>query len=281
MSISPYTAWIGRERTRHDVLDPSAATRLWRTFDSEATARVGDLLPEGWQWLYFLPDARQSELGPDGHEKRGGFFPPIAAPRRMFAGGSARYHGRLVLGVEAALTERIGDVALKQGRSGPLWFVRLERRITQNGELVVEEEQDIVYREPAAARGEPRSAGRKAELSAEWRRNVLATSTLLMRFSALTFNTHRIHYDRDYARTEEGYPGLVVHGPLIALLLLEEARQRCDGRAFESFTFRSMQPVFEDVPFWLCGVRNGAAFKLWAELEDGSIAMSAEATLAP
>lgn len=279
MSKSPYLDWIGRERRIADGIDPGAATRFWRTLDSERSAQSGEALPDGWQWLYFLPEARQSALGPDGHEKRGGFYPPFEAPRRMFAGGNARYHRPLLLGHPAELTERIADIRRKHGRSGPLWFLRLARRISQSSQLCIEEEQTIVYRERATPK-EPTPAGRPPDRSPDWKRAVQPDPMLLLRFSALTFNAHRIHYDREYAREVEGYPGLVVHGPLVALMLLEELRLRHRDVRFESFTFQAEQPLFDRSPFELCGAVDGRNARLWAQAADGTVAMSATVVLA-
>ncbi|HEY6455456.1 MAG TPA: hypothetical protein VIY90_09280 [Steroidobacteraceae bacterium] len=238
----------------------------------------GDSLPEAWQWLYFLTEATQSALGPDGHEKRGVFLPPVAAPRRMFAGAKAVYHKPLVFGHPAELTEKIESIVTKEGRTGPLVIVRIGRHMVQSGTLAIEEEQTIVYRKAPQPGGE--AARREvSSVKAEWRREVRVEPTLLFRFSAITFNAHRIHYDRNYSCNVEGYPGLVVHGPLIALLLLEEARHRNNSRGFSELSFRSIRPLFDTAPFQLCGRIEGSTVAMWAEAMDGSVALRADARL--
>jgi 3-methylfumaryl-CoA hydratase len=257
-------------------MDPGPAARLSRVLDSPRSISNGDRLPEAWQWLHFLPDVTQSALGPDGHEERGAFLPPIAAPRRMFAAGKATFHRSLVLGRAANLMEKIESVDEKQGRTGPLVIVRVGRRMVQDGTLAIEEQQSIVYRSAPQA-SEPVPERELPPIAPQWRQQMRVDPVLLFRFSAVTFNAHRIHYDRDYSRLQEGYPGLVIHGPLIALLLLEEARHRIDLPGVAEFSFRAVRPLFDVEPFWLCGRVEGSSVAMWAEAIDGSLALRADA----
>lgn len=274
---STYQPWIGRERCYEDEMNPGPSTRLWRTFDSERTARVGEPLQVGWQWLHFLPQARQSKIGTDGHELRGEFLPPVAAARRMFAGGKARFEKPLILGTPAVLNERIARISTKTGRGGELVFVDVERRFTQGGELAIEEQQTIVYCPTVQPDAGARNTARVRACEPHWRNEMRVDATMLFRFSALTFNAHRIHYDRQYCEVVEGYSGLVVHGPLVALLLLEQARERIGSGHIVSFEFRALQPVFEEQRFALCGRVDGDLVTMWAERHDGTVAMQANA----
>jgi 3-methylfumaryl-CoA hydratase len=284
------TEWVGRTETVHDALAPAQALAVAAMFDDpNLTARVGDAIPMLWQWFYFLPRAPQSQLSVDGHPERGGFMPPITLPRRMFAGARVRVHQPLRLGVPAERQAVIHDVAQKAGRSGDLVFVTVQYRFVQAGVLCLEEEQDIVYREPGAPVSPPAvrpwpDAPPRAVTAV-----VHLDTRLLFRFSALTFNAHRIHYDREYAMRDEGYPGLVVHGPLTAHLLLrlaerqERERAREAGRAVRtatSFAFRGLAPLFDTAPFRLQCVRDGDQALLEAHGPDGSTALSADVRFA-
>jgi 3-methylfumaryl-CoA hydratase len=207
----------------------SAWPRRWQRRRCSTTRQTpfanGSALPPLWHWFYFLPRAPQALLDVDGHPQRGGFMPPIPYPRRMFAGARMRFHAPLLIGQPARREALIRDVRLKSGRSGSLAFVSVVYRFYQDGRLCIEEEQDIVYREPGPAVAcPPCSTGRRCPRACRAHRH--ADPKLLFRFSALTFNAHRIHYDRPYAIGEEGYPGLVVHGPLTAVLLMELVRQQ-------------------------------------------------------
>ncbi len=227
---------------------------------------AGVPLPEGWHWLYFHDPVPASRLGPDGHEARGDFLPDVPLPRRMWAGGRLRFHGGLALGDAAVRRSSVERVVPKEGRAGPLVFVTVRHEISGPEGIVVEEEQDIVYRG-----GTPGSGGKGPE---PWVRpegaatldRFVADEVTLFRFSALTFNGHRIHYDRPYATSTEGYPGLVVHGPLLALLLMRAAR-RLRGAPLRSFEYRALAPVFQGETIELVAPRSGSAdeeTRLWA-----------------
>lgn len=276
---SPYAAWIGRTEQLEDDMSPGQAVAAAATMDDTTTVLgPGAALPLLWHWFYFLPRAPQSRLGVDGHPERGGFLPPIPYPRRMFAGARLRLHRPLTLGAPARREGVIRNVTTKSGRSGSLAFVTVGYSFFQGDTLCIEEEQDIVYREP----GLPVPAPAPVELPpppvGAWSRVVTPDSRLLFRFSALTFNAHRIHYDRDYATQEEGYPGLVVHGPLTAILLLELVRFNAT-RPVAGFSFRGQAPLFDLSPFRLVAVPEGDRVILEAQGPDGKAALSAEAEL--
>ncbi|MCU0812879.1 MAG: MaoC family dehydratase N-terminal domain-containing protein [Burkholderiaceae bacterium] len=277
--IADFGAWIGRTETTDDPLAVTQARAAAAMFDDPAAALDdGSPLPPLWHWFYFLPRAAQSQLDDDGHPRRGGFVPPIPYPRRMFAGSTLRFHRPLALGRPAQRHARIADVAMKSGRSGSLAFVTVALRFEQDGALCIEEEQQIVYREPGSAVPAP-AVRAWADLPAgAWSRVLTPDPRLLFRFSALTFNAHRIHYDRDYARDVEGYPGLVVHGPLTAMLLADLA-QRGSGRPLAAFSFRGQAPLFDLTPLRLVGTRDGDGVRLEAQRCDGQVALAAGATL--
>jgi 3-methylfumaryl-CoA hydratase len=207
----------------------------------------GEALPLLWHWMYLLDRPRQADLGPDGHPVRGTIpVPPGPGYRRMWAGGRVRMLGPLRCGDIAAKRSRVLSVQHKQGRSGPLTFVVVEHQVLQYGQLVIGEQQDIVYREAGSAPDRPEASAEQNPVipaaADEWA--IGTPPTVLFRFSALTYNAHRIHYDRDYARDVEGYPGLLTHGPLQALAMAEAARARGYG-ARPSFAYRLTSPLFD------------------------------------
>lgn len=253
--------WIGSIEETEDVITVWPVAALHATFDLEAASvRDGDELPPMWHWLFFLSTVRHSALGPDGHPRRGGFLPPVALPRRMFAGGRTRFVRPLRIGGHMRRIGTVTSVVEKEGRSGRLTFVTVRYEIsTDDGQAVVEE-QDLVYRE-AGGPGAP-EPGTDPIPMADWTETITPEPVMLFRFSALTFNGHRIHYDHPYVTGIEGYPNLVVQGPMIALLLLGLC-QRHDSRRITAFSFRSKSPLFGDHPFKLIG---GVSNKGTAEL---------------
>jgi len=274
-----FARWVGRSETVRDGMAAEQAMSAAAMFDLPDDAlQAGGPLPPLWQWFYFLPRARQAQLSPDGHPPRGGFLPPIPYPRRMFAGGRIRWHRPLVLGTPAERVGTVRDVTLKQGRSGALAFVRVGYQYVQGGEVAIEEEQDIVYREPGPPVPAPAVVPFPAAAPGAVTRELAPDTRLLFRFSALTFNAHRIHYDREYARQEEGYPGLVVHGPLIAMQLMALA-QGVAGASIASFEFRSERPVFDLAPYRVQATREVDALVLAAVGPDGEVAQRARATV--
>jgi len=276
---SAYAAWIGRTEQVTDEMCAGPALAAAATLDDTRTPLgAGAGLPLLWHWFYFLPRAPQSRLGEDGHPQRGDFLPPIPYPRRMFAGARLRLHRPLTLGRPARREGEIRNVTTKSGRSGSLAFVTVGYRFVQDDMLCLEEEQDIVYREPGPPVAAPTPIDLPPPPDGAWTRTIVPDTRLLFRFSALTFNAHRIHYDRPYARHEEGYPGLVVHGPLTAILLLDLVRRNTD-RPIVGFSFRGQAPLFDLAPFRLVGLPNGDRVSLEAQGPDGKTAMSAEAEL--
>ncbi|WP_415806417.1 MaoC family dehydratase N-terminal domain-containing protein [Bordetella muralis] len=279
-----YAAWVGREESRTEYVNVNTVAAMAATLDWEKTPAQGEALPPGWQWLFFNGAARRSGLGTDGHPQRGGFLPPIELPRRMWAGSRIRYLNDLPIGEQATRQSRILKVENKVGKRGSLWFVTVQHTTTCQQRDCIVEEQDIVYREATpvttatSASATPVKPARHEEI-AQWGREVWPDTTLLFRYSALTFNGHRIHYDQAYARQEEGYPDLVVHGPLTATLLQQFALEYGDGRQLSSFDFRGVSPLFVAHPFQLEGREaDDGSVDVWARGPDGELAMSAKAT---
>ena len=281
-TATEYADWIGATERVDDVISESQALAAQATLDGVAGPPVvGDALPPIWHWFYFLPRAPQSTLGPDGHPHKGGFLPPVDLPRRMFAGARLQFLAPIILNRPATREGEVVDVRKKSGGSGRLVFVTVRYRIIQAGWICIEEHQDIVYREPGAAVPAPVPLDVwPAPPDGAWTRIVTPDSRLLFRFSALTFNAHRIHYDRPYAMAEEGYPGLVVHGPLTAVLLMELARREADA-PIAGFSFRGRAPLFDLAPFRLVGLAEagGGRIALEAQGPDGKTAMTAVAEL--
>ncbi|HEX7043310.1 MAG TPA: MaoC family dehydratase N-terminal domain-containing protein [Burkholderiales bacterium] len=281
IDIEHLRTWIGKTEVHHDTLPPTPAAALAAALDREDSPGPGDALPPLWHWIYFLLPLRQSQLGVDGHPKRGGFLPPVPLPRRMWAGGRFEFHRPLYLGAPATRVSRIADVAYKEGRSGPLVFVQVRHEISDDAGLAIAEDQDIVYRE-APRPGEPAAVPKQAPSEFAWRREIRPDPVLLFRYSALTFNGHRIHYDHPYATQVEGYPGLVVHGPLIATLLVDLLRRNVTDAVVSRFSFRAVSPLFDTGPFHIYGkpAGDGKTVRLWAGARDGRLAMEASAELA-
>jgi 3-methylfumaryl-CoA hydratase len=273
IDIESLRQWIGKTESVNDVVTPVPIAALAATLDIDHSF---DRLPPLWHWLYFLPVHRSSELGPDGHPKRGGFLPPVPLPRRMWAGGRVEFRHPLRAGERITRTSRIADVQFKDGRSGPLVFVLVRHEISNTAGVALTEEHDIVYRDLSAA-GAVLPA--QAPDDAAWERVIHPDDVLLFRYSALTFNGHRIHYDRRYATEVEGYPGLVVHGPLIATLLVDLVRTALPQAVVSRFEFRAVSPLFDTAPFSVCGKleADGATIRLWAKNASGGLAMAATA----
>lgn len=282
LDIDTLHSWVGRSEMREDAIDARPVSLLAATLDrDDPPPRLGDPVPPLWHWLYFLPVYRQSEVGPDGHAKRGGFLPPVPLPRRMWAGSRIEWQRPLPIGATATRYSRIVSVTPKRGRSGDLVFVVVKHEISVAGSVALSEEHDIVYRDltpsPPGRRPGPDGPTERAA----WTRRVVPDDVLLFRYSALTFNSHRIHYDRRYATEVEGYPGLVVHGPLLATLLADLWRRQRPAPQLARFEFRALQPLFDIAPFDVCGRPEGdRQVALWAQGPDGSAAMRATATLA-
>jgi 3-methylfumaryl-CoA hydratase len=267
--------WIGRSRSQQDEITRPALLRIAALLDREMVFAAGEPIPPHWYAMFFPEIARQSALGPDGHPRRGDFLPPVALPRRMFAGRRVRFHAPLRVGDVAEKRSEIIAITPKTGRSGAMVFVTIGHRISVGGTLCVTEDQDVVYREaavPGAAPPPPTLAPPTLAPDAAWQQQVMPSPTLLFRYSAVTWNTHRIHYDADYARGEEGYPALVVHGGLTLLLLLEAAIRE-HGRAPAALSVRNLRPLFANAPVTLAG--DGAR-TAWAADPGGALAVMAE-----
>lgn len=267
--------WKGRSERREDVVTVAPLVALSALLDrDDPPPRPGEAAPPLAHWLYFLPSYRQSAAGPDGHAARGDFLPPVDLPRRMWAGSRLEFRRPLVVGTQVARLSRIQDVKRKQGRSGELVFVTVRHEVTDAGGLVLTDEHDIVYRgEGGAAPATPAPAGER------WHREVRPDPLLLFRYSAVTFNGHRIHYDHPYATRVEGYPGLVVHGPLVATLLVDLVRREVPGVALRRYAFRALGPLFDTASFSLCGqpAQDAGSARLWTRDAQGAMTMEATA----
>ncbi len=279
--------WQGRSETLEDIITPAPLRALSATLDrDDALPVVGTDLPPLWHWLFFLPHHRQSEIGPDGHAKRGGFLPPVPLPRRMWAGGRLQWHAPMKVGDAVKRVSTIQSVTHKAGRTGDLLFVLVKHDVFNAHGLCLTEEHDIVYR-PAAQASDPVPAPLAASSLIEpgemWTRDVVPDDVLLFRYSALTFNGHRIHYDRKYVTQVEGYPGLIVHGPLIATWLVDLVRRHTD-RSIQRFEFKALRPTFECADQRHVRVSgqlqaDGQHVRLWAQDHEGWLTMQATAEL--
>lgn len=283
IDIEYLKGWEGKTIKLEDGLSPFPAQALAGVFNRDERPHPGGTLPPCWQWLYFLDTPSGAGTGADGHPATGGFLPPSPLPRRMWAAGKFSILRPLELGQTAQKTSRIASVDLKAGKSGVLLFVNVEHDIAQAGQLCVRETQNIVYREmPQSAAPLPPGESApedKTDIGAQWRETITPDPVMLFRYSALTYNSHRIHYDRDYAVNTEFYPALVVHGPLLASLLAESASRQFPGERIDTFSFRAQRPTFDDQPFQVCGRRDGDKLTLWTVDHEGFVGMKASATL--
>ena len=271
--------WIGRSESAGDLIAPTPCAAMSATLDREGLRPPpGTPLPPLWHWLYFLPLARESEIGADGHPERGGFLPPVALPRRMWAGGRLRFGAPLKVGDDARRVSTIESIEEKSGRSGSLVFVTVRHEIGVPGKApAIVELQDIVYRDEAKPGAAPEK--KAAPAKSAWEKRWIADEVFLFRYSALIFNGHRIHYDRRYVTEVERYPGLIVHGPLIATLLVDLLREKMPGARLASFEFRAVHPLFDGRPFFTCGEPQGKSIQLWARNHEDALCMEAKATL--
>lgn len=272
--MAEWEDWVGRTTQSEAYLDPAQANRMAVTLDREPDFKAGDALPAAWHWLFFADTVPASKLGTDGHPALGVTMPPLPLPRRMWAGGRLEFLEPLRLGSHAKRESRISAIVPKEGRSGKLVFVTVESEVSADGVVGVRERQDIVYRElVSSGSAEPPTAPDNAAYSDLWSVN----STTLFRYSAMTFNGHRIHYDVDYARDVEGYDNLVIHGPLIATLLLDGAARH--GHDVQSFAYRAKSPLLLPQDFTVNGRVEDGAGTLWAATPEGRLAMEAEVEL--
>lgn len=280
MAAGEWDAWVGRTETAEDVVDKGRMEALAATLDRPLADCAPDgALPPLWHWTHFQVWVPASSIGPDGHPKRGGFLPPVHdLPRRMFAGGRLAFSGQVFAGERIVRTSTITKVSEKTGSTGRLVFVTVRHEVAGPRGVAITEEHDIVYRglEGAAVKPAPKPEPPPAEARTE---TVTPDPVLLFRYSALTANGHRIHYDRSYVTEVEGYPGLIVHGPLQATLLADLAQRSMSSRRIASFSFRGLRPLFDLAPFSLHAVAKEGGASLETRDADGYVCMQAEANL--
>jgi 3-methylfumaryl-CoA hydratase len=278
IDIEHLRRWVGRVQVVEDQLCDFPARALGAVLEHDRSFSAGDALPPAWHWLYFLETPRGSMTGPDGHPKMGGFLPPITLPRRMWAAGSLQMIQPLRLGHLAIKRSSIRSVDYKTGKSGELVFVVIDHELCQAGRVCIQEEQTLVYRTMPTKRMAP-AAGEQAAVAADWSSTFEPDSVALFRFSALTFNAHRIHYDRDYATREEFYPGLVIHAPLLVTLLLNLMSREVPAMPLERLRFRAVRPTFDLSPVRLHGQRFDRQVNLWTSDAESYVGISATAAL--
>lgn len=275
-------SWIGRSETLTETIAPFPSNALAATLDRDDAPYVdGTALPPLWHWLHFLPIFRLKDAGYDGHAALGGFLPPVPLPRRMWAGSRLRWLAPMRIGRTLEKRSTVTRVTHKQGRSGDLVFVTVRHQVFDGDVQGIEEEHDIVYRAAAAPGDAPPPVTPAPEVSA-FSRVIDPGPVLLFRYSALTFNGHRIHYDQPFCTGTEGYPGLVVHGPLLATLLLDLLRREHPDATVARFEFRALGTIFDTETFSVHGQpeADGQTFRLWARRQDGALAMDAKAVIA-
>ena len=274
------TDWVGRTRITEDLIAPFQARGMAAALDYDTAPGQGDALPPGWHWMYFPDIAPQSALGADGHEARGEFLPPVPLPRRMWAGNRLVFHRPLVIGKMARRESEIISVEEKTGRAGALAFVTVRHRYVSGGDVALEEWHDIVYRAPAEP-GAPPPPIQAPPTEKQWQRALVPDEVMLFRYSAVTFNGHRIHYDHPYVTGTEGYEGLIVHGPLTASLLLDLVAREAPERRLSGVQFRAMRPVYAGRTLTVEGAADGnGGGSAWAVDADGAMAMRADLTFA-
>jgi 3-methylfumaryl-CoA hydratase len=271
---------VGRVVTQENVVTAAQANALAATLDRDERFKDGDALPPGWHWSFFPEAVKISDIGPDGHARHGTFFPELPLKRRMWAANTMRFRAPIRVGERATRTMRIASVTPKEGGTGPLIFLVMQIEVSGASGICTEEEMTYVFRGPPAP-NEP--APRKVEppAGAQWTRTIDPTPVLLFRFSALTMNSHRIHYDLPYVTQEEGYPGLLVHGPLIHTLLVDGLRRARPEAKIASVSVRAVSPLYAGAKFTVSGAMEGNAARLWAVGPSGVVAMSGEAELVP
>jgi 3-methylfumaryl-CoA hydratase len=269
--------WIGRTQEASDIVTAQLVRGLRATLFMEiGDPKTGDAAPFTTHWCLAQPVFPASELGPDGHPARGGFLPPVPLPRRMWAGGELEFIDTLRVGDETTRSSRISDVTMKTGSTGTLCFVSVEHLITTPRGTALRERQDIVYRDVSPA--QPAAKPAATPPAAQHRESHMADTVLLFRYSALTFNGHRIHYDRDYVTRVEGYPGLIFHGPMQAALLVEFAATLHGGSAPKKFSYRGLQPLFEGSEFSVNANNTDSGMELWTANSAGQPTMKGTAT---
>jgi 3-methylfumaryl-CoA hydratase len=271
--------WIGRSTEASDIVTAQLVKGLRATlFQEIGVPTMGDAAPFTTHWCLAQPVFPMSMLGPDGHPTRGGFLPPVPLPRRMWAGGELEFIDALRVGDDTTRTSRISDVTMKTGSTGVLCFVSVEHIVTTPRGIAVRERQDIVYRDVSAAPSPAPAKTPPPAPVAKHRETHLSDPVLLFRYSALTFNGHRIHYDRDYVTKVEGYPGLIFHGPLQAALIVELAAKLHHGQPPKKFSYRGVQPLFEGSEFSVNANEAASGMELWIANAEGRPTMKGTAT---
>ena len=279
MTDNALADWVGRTRHTEDWIAPFQAAGMAATFDYEGPLAEGEALPPGWHWIYFVDTVRESALSEDGHERRGDFLPPIDLPRRMWAGNRLLFHKPLRLGERARRDSEVVSIEQKEGRQGQLAFVKVHHRYSGEDGLALEEWHDIVYRSPPSEDAVPPKP-QSAPMAAKWRRELVPDEVILFRYSAVTFNGHRIHYDYPYVTTSEGYEGLIVHGPLTATLLLDLIAREQPDVTIKEVRFRAMRPVFAGRRLTVEAAPSDSGIEAWSLDADNAVAMRAAITLA-
>ena len=280
-SEQQFQEWIGKEQSTASILTTAPLEGLAATLERDGAAfSDGVALPPLWHWLYFFAPAKQSELGEDGHPKRGDFLPPIPLPRRMWAGSRMKFIRPLLVGENIQRRSTIKSITIKEGRSGKLAFVCVAHELSDSSGVALQEEHDIVFRDMPGGNASAKEPI-KADEDFDFTRKVTPNPVLLFRYSALTFNGHRIHYDREYCKNVESYPGLVVHGPMLATYLLELLNDHYPDAKVSSFSFMAMKPVFDIESFHICGNKldNDGKAKLWIADNEGNLCMEAQAEI--
>lgn len=275
--MSNWADWIGKSETRRDVITPGLLHRFCATIDRPVT----DDIPQGLHWCLGLPDTPTAQLAEDGHPAKVGFLPPIPLPRRMWASSEVSFEHPLQLGDAISRVSTVASIEQKSGKSGDLVFVAVDHETSVGDLVAIRERQNIVYREPAAA---PAPANETSTVAPDlqgwdWQQTIVPTEPMLFRYSALTFNSHRIHYDLPYAMEKEGYPGLVVQGPLMATLLLNLAAEQLGANRLSRFAFRGQSPAFANAPIYLVGKQEGENITLAVICNDGKEIMTAQAAI--
>lgn len=271
MSETRLEDWIGKSQTTEDAMDLGHAARIAATL-GEPAPQKGQPMPPLWHWCFFLEAVSMDGLGTDGHPARGGFLPPADGRNRMWAGGRVTFESDLLAGVAATRVSTVSKITEKQGKTGSLLFVTVTHEVSQSGRRVLLEEQDIVYRTPSP----PKLQGTEPAPAAQWSKSIEPTATWLFRYSALTFNGHRIHYDYPYVTEVEGYPGLVVHGPLIATSMVQSFRQANPQARVKHLAYRGLRPLICPATFEAQGlIEEQGLARIWAS-QQGTLAHQAE-----
>jgi itaconyl-CoA hydratase/mesaconyl-C4 CoA hydratase len=265
MNTCDFSAWIGRRQESHDRISFTLVKRIAATL-GESPPQPGEPLPPLWHWAFFQEPVAADKLGPDGHPALGDFLPPAHNRNRMWAGSRIEFYQPLTVEAEVNCVSTILNVEEKHGRTGSLLFVTVRHEYFQDGQRVLKDEQDIVYREPTP----PKLSASDSVPQGQWQEQVEPSPTMLFRYSAVTFNGHRIHYDWPYVTQTEGYPGLVVHGPLIATLNLRAFTRAHPNARLQRFTFRGVRPLISPQPFTIGGqIIHGGKAHVWAGNDDG------------